>query len=410
MRCARFVMLLMTLVVVTLRPAWAADAGGGAISRAPSAEAGPSAAPAGEAGAADGDDTGDASADGGATEEPPGGPRLRVGVAGDAPFVVERDEDLTGIAVELFREAAKASHLEFDLVKMETVPEGLLAVQHGDIDVLVGDVSITAARAERMRFSQPYFRSALGIATIRKETDSFVSKLTPFFSKSFFAATAVLLAVLCAVGTLVWLVERKKNPEQFPAAPARGIANGVWFALVTMTTVGYGDRAPVTPLGRVISGVWMVIALITASSLTAGIATALTLASLAQGGVDNIDQLTREKVAVVSGTPAVDFAKQTRVRVVPVENMEEGIEKLMIGEVKGVLFDKPQLIFFAREHPDKDIVVSRASYQPQGYGFALPLGTQHQHALNLALLRLSEQGFTHKVVIGWLGPDGEQIP
>ncbi|MEZ4264009.1 MAG: transporter substrate-binding domain-containing protein [Polyangiaceae bacterium] len=409
MRLARLVLLLMTLVVMTLRPAWAAD--GGVSSRALAGDAAVGRAASGEAGAADDEGAGDASVDGGATDDDtPRGPRLRVGVAGDPPFVVERDEDLTGIAVELFREAAKESHLEFDMVKVETVPEGLLAVQHGDIDVLVGDVSITAARVERMRFSQPYFRSSLGVATMRSETASFASKLTPFFSKSFFAATAVLLAVLCGVGTLVWLVERKKNPEQFPVAPARGIANGVWFALVTMTTVGYGDRAPVTPLGRIISGVWMVIALITASSLTAGIATALTLASLAQGGIENIDQLAREKVAVVSGTPAVDFAKQTRVRVVPVENMEEGIEKLMIGEVKGVLFDKPQLIFFAREHPDKDIVVSRASYQPQGYGFALPLETQHQHALNLALLRLAEQGFTHKVVIGWLGPDGEQIP
>ncbi len=86
--------------------------------------------------------------------------------------------------------------------------------------------------------------------------------------------------MLLGVGTLLWLAERRDNPEQFPATPVRGIGNGVWLALVTMTTVGYGDRVPITTAGRVMAGVWMVIALISASSLTAGIATALTLSQL----------------------------------------------------------------------------------------------------------------------------------
>jgi ABC-type amino acid transport substrate-binding protein len=46
------------------------------------------------------------------------------------------------------------------------------------------------------------------------------------------------------------------------------------------------------------------------------------------------------------------------------------------GEVSGVLFDRPQLIILTREHPEQDVAVSRASYQPQSYGFALPLDTK----------------------------------
>ena len=44
------------------------------------------------------------------------------------------------------------------------------------------------------------------------------------------------------VGSLIWLAERRRNAEQF-AEPLAGIGSGMWFALVTLTTVGYGDKA-----------------------------------------------------------------------------------------------------------------------------------------------------------------------
>ena len=52
------------------------------------------------------------------------------------------------------------------------------------------------------------------------------------------------------------------------------VGNAMWFALVTLTTVGYGDRAPVSKTGRAITAVWMVISLIAVSSITAGLASA----------------------------------------------------------------------------------------------------------------------------------------
>ena len=60
----------------------------------------------------------------------------------------------------------------------------------------------------------------------------------------------ILTTVLPAMGSLVWLAERRTNSEQFPAEPISVIASGMWFALVTLTTVGYGDKAPITPVGR----------------------------------------------------------------------------------------------------------------------------------------------------------------
>ncbi len=53
-------------------------------------------------------------------------------------------------------------------------------------------------------------------------------------------------------GTSMWLVERLENEN------VQSLADGLWWALVTITTVGFGDIAPVTGLGRAIAGVLMV--------------------------------------------------------------------------------------------------------------------------------------------------------
>ncbi|MBW1758511.1 MAG: ion transporter, partial [Deltaproteobacteria bacterium] len=53
-------------------------------------------------------------------------------------------------------------------------------------------------------------------------------------------------------GTSLFLVERSVNPE------IGSLGDGLWWALVTITTVGFGDITPVTTVGRFVGGVMMV--------------------------------------------------------------------------------------------------------------------------------------------------------
>ncbi|MEQ8685113.1 MAG: ion transporter [Imperialibacter sp.] len=59
-----------------------------------------------------------------------------------------------------------------------------------------------------------------------------------------------ILIVLVIISTLMYYVERESQPENFSS-----ISKSLWWGVVTLTTVGYGDVYPVTTLGKMLAGV-----------------------------------------------------------------------------------------------------------------------------------------------------------
>ena len=56
-----------------------------------------------------------------------------------------------------------------------------------------------------------------------------------------------------------------------PTTVKGGYGSGVWWAIVTLTTVGYGDISPTTPLGRLVAGFLMLIGISVVSTLAAAV-------------------------------------------------------------------------------------------------------------------------------------------
>jgi voltage-gated potassium channel len=59
-----------------------------------------------------------------------------------------------------------------------------------------------------------------------------------------------LVLLLCVASSLMYFAENQAQPDKFSSIPAT-----MWWAVATLTTVGYGDIYPVTVTGKVLSGV-----------------------------------------------------------------------------------------------------------------------------------------------------------
>ncbi|MDH3475148.1 MAG: cyclic nucleotide-gated ion channel/potassium channel family protein [Rhodospirillales bacterium] len=70
------------------------------------------------------------------------------------------------------------------------------------------------------------------------------------------AALIIMMGLLTLSATAIYHVERAAQPEAFGSIPS-----AMWWAIATLTTVGYGDVTPVTPLGRAIGGLVMLFGL-----------------------------------------------------------------------------------------------------------------------------------------------------
>ena len=70
------------------------------------------------------------------------------------------------------------------------------------------------------------------------------------------SATFTVFTLLMISASLVYFAEHASQPELFSSIPA-----SMWWSVVTLTSVGYGDVYPITPLGKLLGGVIAVLGL-----------------------------------------------------------------------------------------------------------------------------------------------------
>jgi polar amino acid transport system substrate-binding protein len=203
---------------------------------------------------------------------------LRVAVYDVPPYgYVEADGSMAGVSVDLWRRVAEQMEWPFKLIPVSDMETILGGLEHGRFDAAIGAITITAERAARVDFSYPAHRSGVAVA-IRKETG-------PIFAiMSYGTALAelspliiIILTMLILIGLAMWFIERHVHAaEKTSESRVSTLRDGLYWAVVTMTTVGYGDKTPKTTGGRVVAIAWMLSSLVLVSLLSTSLVSRLT--------------------------------------------------------------------------------------------------------------------------------------
>lgn len=289
-----------------------------------------------------------------------------------------------GITIELWEAVAHRLGLpyeyrEYDLEKI------LQALESGEADIGAAGLSVTAERAKRMDFTHTYFGSDLGIATSFRKPDLWISLVESLFSWSFAKALLVLLLVLLIAATLVWAFERKKNAGQFGGRPLKGLGAAFWWSAVTMTTVGYGDKSPITAAGRLVALVWMFSSILIISLITGAFATAMTVHQLTPR-VNGPQDLKRVSVGTLRDSVAADFLRARGIEPRYFETVNEGLQATKDDKVTAFVIDHAILTYVVGSEFPGEIDVLDDRFEPSYLGLAMSFQQPYRRAIDLTLL------------------------
>ncbi|MEZ4452542.1 MAG: transporter substrate-binding domain-containing protein [Nannocystaceae bacterium] len=310
----------------------------------------------------------------GPLDAPPG--PLRVGTKEAPPFVVRRpDGALEGPTLELWRQVAG------DLGATYTLEDGSL-------DVAVAALTITADRELRLDFSRPYHTTGLAIAVARRPAEGWVDVFVAVFNAAFLRLVLAFASLQLIVGSLMWLCERRRNPH-FQGPAAAGLGAGLWWAVVTMATVGYGDKVPVTGPGRLLAMLWMLVSLIILTTVTASITTSLTLGRL-EARIEGPDDLGKLRVGAIAGSTGEGFLREHGLFYRSFADPRAGLRAIDGGSIDALVHDEPILRAEIDAGHAGAIEILPRTFQRQDYAFGLPTGSPLREPINQSLARRVE--------------------
>ncbi|TXR51343.1 ion transporter [Reinekea thalattae] len=151
-------------------------------------------------------------------------------------------------------------------------------------------------------------------------------------SSAFFAAFFVLITLLILASSGIYLIEHDIQPEVFGSIP-----DAMWWAMATLTTVGYGDSVPVSAGGKIFGGLITIIGM-GMVALPAGI--------LASGFIDQVHRrrsLYSNQLEQVFGDGVITEEKQN--------NLERLREQLGLSEEDVEILT----LEYLKKYPSKDL-------------------------------------------------------
>jgi polar amino acid transport system substrate-binding protein len=316
---------------------------------------------------------------------------LRIAVYDVPPYgYVDTDGSISGVSVDLWRRVAEQMQRQFTFVPVSDMEAVLGGLEQGRFDAAIGAITITPEREERVDFSYPTHRSGVAVA-LRKETG-------PLFAlMSYGAAVSELgflilgiLAMLVLIGIAMWIVERPvRSGTQGSESSVVTLRDGLYWAVVTMTTVGYGDKTPKTTVGRFVAILWMMGSLVLVSLLSTSLVSRLTAERVETRNVASLIDLSRQKLAAVVHSSGAEYLDELHLQYTECKDLPEALDSLANGQSNAVVNSVGALQYFISKRYDKVLEMPQGLLAPAYMAVALPAHSPLKRPIDRALIKIT---------------------
>ena len=327
---------------------------------------------------------------------------LRVAIASTAPFVLPQTAVPEGFSIDLWNEVARRIHVQFTWDSTRKPSELLPAVERGDADVAISAITMTPDREKVVDFSMPYFDSGLQIVVRAHNQNAILASLAtvPWLAIAQLLGVSVIIVLVLA--NLVWLMERKQNP-QFRKPYLRAIGEGLWVTMLIIATGEHGERETASVWRRVLVPAMWLIGVILIAQLTATVTSSQTVARL-QSTIRGPDDLPGKTLDTVPGTTAAEYLTQRGLPFVDVNNADEGFRMLTQGDVDAIVYDAPTLQYWVAKRGNGVLAVVGPIFRPSKYAIVLANDSPLRKPINEALLAMNEDGTYEQIYDKWFSP------
>lgn len=109
--------------------------------------------------------------------------------------------------------------------------------------------------------------------------------------------------------------------------------------------------------------------------------------------------------AVVTAGTSEEYVSRMNCVVYPFERIEIAYKWLQMGAMEAVVYDRPNLMYYARTQGNGQVQVVGKTFSPQDYGIAAPQGSPFREKINRTILAMIESGEMEEIRTRWFGSE-----
>ena len=316
---------------------------------------------------------------------------LRVAVYDVPPYgSVDAEGLFSGASVDLWRRVAEDLHLTYRLIAVAQMGDVITGVERGQFDAAIGAITITPDRLARVEFTYPAHRSGVAVA-FPKQTGPIAAVMSYVAVVRELGPLIVLtLGLLVLIGALMWVFERRRRLAANPNERAvTSLSDGIYWAAVTMTTVGYGDVTPLTRVGRFIAVLWMLVSLALISLLTTSLVSRMTADAVTSAPIARTSDLDGKRLAAVADSSGAEYLDEQHLHYTKYANLKDALASLLRGKSDAVVNSVGALEYAISTYFSGVIPMPSGILAPSYMAFALPPNSPLKKPLDRALIEIT---------------------